>query len=129
MSRIILFQIGSTETRAALPSGPGADQLWDALPLECGFSTWGDEIYFDIGFRLDCDATHETVDLGDVGYWPPGRALCLFYGPTPMSGPGEIRPASAVAVLGRLEGDPTRLKSARGRRVRVSRVEQSADLL
>ncbi len=129
MSRIILFQIGSLEIRAALASGPGADHLWDALPLVCGFSTWGDEIYFDIGLRLDCDATHETVDLGDVGYWPPGRALCLFYGATPMSGPGEIRPASAVAVLGRLEGDPLRLKSARGRRVQVSRVEQSADLL
>ena len=50
------------------------------------------------------------VELGDVGYWPPGQALCLFFGPTPASRGDEIRPASAVNIVGAIEGDPTVLK-------------------
>ena len=52
--------------------------------------------------------------MGAVGYWPPGNALCLYFGPTPMSATGEIRPASAVNVLGSIEGDPKVLKSVPG---------------
>jgi hypothetical protein len=62
------------------------------------------------------------VDLGDLGYWPPGRAFCVFFGPTPMSGPNEIRPASAVAVVGRVAGDPKVFKKVRaGAKVRIER--------
>ena len=60
--------------------------------------------------------------MGDVGYWPPGQALCLFFGPTPASRGDEIRPASAVNVLGKLEGHPTVLKQVRsGSRVLVEK--------
>ena len=120
MSRRIDFQFGDQRFTATLLETPVADAIWNALPLETAFSTWGDEIYFDTGVTVDPDEDHETVELGDVGYWPPGRALCLFYGPTPMSGPGEIRPASPVAVFGRLEGAPKLLKRVRAGRVRVS---------
>ena len=60
--------------------------------------------------------------MGDLGYWPPGKALCLFFGPTPASQGDEIRPASAVNVVGKLEGDPTVLKRVRpGSRVIVEK--------
>lgn len=123
MSRQISFHFGDDAFTATLLDTPVAEAIWDALPLETRFSTWGDEIYFDTGVTVGPGEDQETVALGDVGYWPPGRALCLFYGPTPMSGPGEIRPASPVAVFGKLEGDPKRLKAVRGSRVRVSRAE------
>ena len=55
----------------------------------------------------------EVVEYGDVGYWPPGQALCLFFGPTPASRGDEIRPASPVNVVGRMEGDPSVLKRVR----------------
>ena len=121
MSRLIVFEIGGQRFTGELLETPVADAIWDAIPLETGFSTWGDEIYFDTGVEVEPDQSHETVQLGDIGYWPPGRALCLFYGPTPMSGPGEIRPASPVAVFGKLDGDPKALKSVRGRSIRMSR--------
>ena len=64
----------------------------------------------------------ETVDMGAVAYWPPGQAICLFFGPTPMSVGDEIRPASPVNVVGSLEGDPTVLKSVSpGQQVVVDR--------
>lgn len=119
--RRICFEVGGDRFTAALHDTPVADALWKALPIEASFGTWGDEIYFDTGVELEPEATQATVALGDVGYWPPGRALCLFYGPTPMSSPGEIRPASPVAVFGRLEGDPAALKQVRGRSITVSR--------
>ena len=53
--------------------------------------------------------SRDTVEAGTVAYWPPGSALCLFWGPTPISAPGEIRPASAVNVIGVLDCDPTLL--------------------
>ena len=65
----------------------------------------------------------ETVELGDLGYWPPGSAFCIFFGPTPMSRGDEIRPASPVNVFGTIVGDPSVFKKVRaGTQVRVERV-------
>ena len=100
-----------------------ADLVWDSLPMEASGSTWGDEIYFRTPISADEEEeAREVVEMGDVAYWPPGQALCLFFGPTPASQGDEIRPASAVNVLGRIEGDATVLKQVRsGSKVRVER--------
>jgi hypothetical protein len=58
---------------------------------------------------LESDA-QEVVQSGDLGYWPSGNAFCIFFGPTPMSDEGEIRPASAVNVIGKVISDEERLK-------------------
>jgi len=100
---------------ATLNDSPTSDAVWNALPVTASGQVWGDEIYFGIPVAAENDDyAEETVEMGAVGYWPPGNALCLFFGPTPMSAPGEIRPASAVNVLGKIEGDATALKSVPG---------------
>ena len=120
--RRIKIAAGAESVTAILNESPTADLVWDALPIEAQASTWGDEIYFRIPVRADEDGAREVVDLGDVGYWPPGQALCLFFGPTPMSRGDEIRPASPVNVLGKIEGDATVLRSVRtGSGVTVAR--------
>ena len=87
---------------------------------------WGDEVYFPIPVILEEDNARETVELGDLGYWPPGNALCIFFGPTPGSRGSEIRPASAVNVLGQIEGDAVAFKQVRdGERVAVESAEES----
>ncbi len=108
---------------AELNDTPTATLVWDSLPIEAAGSTWGDEIYFRTPISAEEDVSaREVVEMGDVAYWPPGQALCLFFGPTPASQGDEIRPASAVNVLGRIEGDATMLKQVRsGARVRVER--------
>ena len=55
-----------------------------------------------------------VVELGDIAYWPPGSAFCIFFGRTPMSRGDEIRPASEVNVFGRIEGDPKVFKKVKG---------------
>jgi uncharacterized protein len=107
----IKIMVGDISVAAVLGNSDCAQALWEALPVTASANTWGDEIYFGIGINqeLDDDA-RETVELGAVGYWPPGDALCLFFGPTPMSVGDEIRPASAVNILGMIEGDSASLK-------------------
>jgi hypothetical protein len=97
-----------------------ADAVWNALPIETLGNTWGDEIYFAIPVDLGEDDAKAIVERGDLGYWPPGKAFCIFFGPTPASVGHEIRPASPVNVFGRLEGDTQAFKAFHsGQTVRI----------
>ena len=108
--RLIRIRAGEVTATAALNDSPTADAVWDALPITGRVQTWGDEIYFPIPVdAAEVPDAAATVDKGAVAYWPPGNALCLFWGPTPMSRGDEIRPASAVNVIGTIDGDPTAL--------------------
>lgn len=109
--KTVRIRAGRVDVLADLNESATAVAVWDALPLRAQASTWGDEIYFSIPVRLHEEEAQATVQLGDLGYWPPGSALCIFYGPTPASGPGEIRPASPVNVFGRVRGDVTAFKA------------------
>lgn len=102
----ILIKAGEVEAEGELNESATAEAVWQALPLQGTVNTWGEEIYFRIPVaqELDPDA-REVVELGDLGYWPQGQAFCIFFGATPASGPGEIRPASAVNIIGRVHGD------------------------
>ena len=106
--RKIRISSGDVSAVAALYDNSTADAVWDALPIEGSVNTWGDEIYFGIPVYADlADDARETVDMGNLGYWPTGNAFCIFFGPTPVSQGDEIRPASAVNVFGQVEGDAT----------------------
>jgi hypothetical protein len=113
--RKIRITAGGVTATAVLNATTTADAVWDALPIEAAANTWGDEIYFGIPVNLDlAEDAGDVVDMGDLGYWPPGRAFCVFFGPTPASRGNEIRAASAVNVLGKVEGDPTVFTRVRG---------------
>ena len=108
--REISITAGQVTVSAALNDTDTASAIWDALPIEASANTWGDEIYFGIPVSAGEEMGQEVVELGDLGYWPPGSAFCMFFGPTPMSRGDEIRPASPVTVIGRMHGDSTILK-------------------
>lgn len=140
--RRIRIAAGSVSAEAVLNGSATAGAVWDALPFSVPAQTWGDEIYFSIPVKAAAragakgepsasgnvradrseDSLRETVALGDLGYWPPGSAFCIFFGRTPASHGEEIRPASPVNVFGRLVGDATVWKKVRaGTAVRVER--------
>ena len=86
-----------------------------ALPIETAPEKWGDEFYFEIPVQLPLDETAtDRVKVGDIGYWPPGNALAIFFGPTPISRGDEPVPASEVNIVGKVKGDATLLKEATG---------------
>jgi uncharacterized protein len=118
--KAIRITAGGVSVAAELNDSRTAAAIAAALPIQARVQTWGDEIYFDIGLALAEEAPREVVELGDLGYWPPGQAFCIFFGPTPMSRGDEIRPASAVNVIGHVVGDRRSLKSVRsGARVTI----------
>ncbi len=101
----IRMTAGEVTATAVLNETKTAEAIWEALPLQARANTWGDEIYFAIPVQLDEENAQGVVNLGDVGYWPPGHAFCIFFGRTPVSRGNEIRPASPVNVFGSVEGD------------------------
>lgn len=121
MGRKIKVTVDEVEVHGELNEAETADLIWKGLPIESQINTWGDEIYFSIPIQAKLeDTAREVVELGDMGYWPPGNAFCIFFGPTPNSRGDEIRPASSVNVFGKVVGDPTALKGVRtGASVRV----------
>src|SRR4030067_1257717 len=126
MGKKIKIKAGNVEAQAVLNDSATAKKIWEALPVEARANTWADEIYFDIPVKapLEKDAK-DLVEVGDLGYWPTGTAFCIFFGPTPMSRGNEIRPASAVNVVGRVSGDAKAFKKvSSGAKVRIERAEE-----
>ena len=75
----------------------------DNLPFSVGINLWGDEIYTDESpVNMGEENAKSPVDLFDVAYWPSGKAICLFYGPTPIGNKNEIKPYSPVNVVGKI---------------------------
>lgn len=105
MGRRIRIKTGSVEVTAELNETRTAEAMWQALPITGKANRWGQEIYFSIPVSLEEENAREVVSAGDLGYWPPGSAFCIFFGPTPLSKGQEIRPASPVNVFGKIIGD------------------------
>jgi uncharacterized protein len=123
MEKKIRIKAGTVTAQAVLNDSPTAGKIWEALPIEASGDTWGDEIYFGIPVKapLEKDAK-EVVEVGDLGFWPPGHAFCIFFGPTPVSRGSEVRPASAVNVVGRIAGDAKVFKKVpSGSKVRIDK--------
>ena len=107
MSRAITITVGDIEMDAVLSDSPTADAIWDALPIARTVNTWGHEFYFDIGVQAEQEPdASDVVEVGDLAYWPPGMAFCVFFGRTPASQEHEVRAASPVNVVGRIDDPP-----------------------
>ncbi|TEU17793.1 MAG: hypothetical protein E3I25_02435 [Dehalococcoidia bacterium] len=110
MGKKIRIKAGEIEAEAELNDTRTAQAIGEALPMKGHVNLWGDEIYFSIPLSLKLEAGQEVVSIGDLGYWPDGNAFCIFFGPTPVSQRGEIRPASQITVFGKVIGDATIFK-------------------
>lgn len=74
-----------------------------SIPFSVESHIWGEEIYTDsTPISQPEENAKPIVSLNDVAYWPTGKAICLFYGPTPIGNPGEITPYSPVNVIGKI---------------------------
>ena len=104
---------GNVTLRAELSDTACAQAIVKRLPIVAEPNEWGDEFYFEIPVTASLDETATTkVKIGDIGYWPPGKAMAIFFGPTPISTGADPVPASAVNLVGRIVDDATLLKKA-----------------
>jgi hypothetical protein len=116
MTAIVMRFGNGVEVRAALREGtPSVAALVKAIPFKSVVHRWGDEVYFDAPFHSvrEKDARAE-MENGDLAFWPDGDALCVFFGPTPVSTDGKPRAYSPCNTLGRISGPVDKLKSVKG---------------
>ncbi|OGL39285.1 MAG: hypothetical protein A2042_07340 [Candidatus Schekmanbacteria bacterium GWA2_38_11] len=123
MAKIIKIKTSGIVVEAKLNDSRTSKLIWEALPIIAKVETWGDEIYFTIPVISDLDETaKEFVEEGDLGYWPIGKAFCIFFGPTPITKGNKIKPASSVNIIGKVKRDPKVFKKAKdGDEIRIER--------
>jgi hypothetical protein len=116
MNRVrVTVEEAGVDLVVALNESQTATELWAALPIESPAQTWGAEVYFTVPVERGPESPQATVELGAVGYWPPGSAVCLFFGQQPVS---------PVNPVGMIEGDASVLDTVRdGHGVRLERAE------
>ena len=99
---------------AELYGTPTAEAIQNALPIAGETIRWGEEIYFEMDVKLDLkENARSDVQIGELGYWPPGNAFCIFFGPTPASVNDQPKAASPVNVFGRITDDVSPFKTIR----------------
>ncbi len=104
--RKILITISNLSVSAELNSSVSAYKIWEALTLSGSVNVWGDEIYFEIPVSLkEVSDAQQEVEVGTLAYWPPGSALCVFFGKTPVSTSDKPKAYSPVNILGLVDGD------------------------
>ena len=97
---------------AELSESPTAAAIWEQLPIQSQVNTWGEEIYFEVPVDMPQEAdAREILSVGELGYWPVGKAFCIFFGPTPVSTDERPRAYSPINILGRVLGGTQALKS------------------
>jgi hypothetical protein len=112
----IVCETAGLEATATLNDSATARALYEALPIDATAQRWGSEVYFTVPVHVGAEDPAERVAVGDIGYWPPGPAFCIFFGQQPIS---------AVNPLGSVDGDawafeavdegyPIRLEAAGG---------------
>ena len=107
----IILKIGEIRLSAELNSSPSAEKLKLLLPLEFSMSRWGDEYYGECGIEMELSQdARDVLEVGELAVWPTGKALCIFFGPTPVSKGSEPRAVSPVNPAGKLVGDKEVLK-------------------
>ena len=96
----------NVQVEAELNDSPTAKSIMNILPIEASAQRWGGEIYFSISIEAALEEdSRDVLEAGELAYWPPGNAFCIFFGPTPVSQGNDIRAASAVNVIGKMKGD------------------------
>ncbi|MGA3406676.1 MAG: cyclophilin-like fold protein [Candidatus Bathyarchaeia archaeon] len=96
---------GTVEAALSNENPQTAERIWEALPIEGRANRWGDEIYFSIPVSVEEEHSRAEVEIGAIAYWPPGSALCIFFGRTPASKDDKPRAASPVNVFAKVNAD------------------------
>ena len=111
--RIALKGIGELQAQVSDENPKTAQAVLNSLPIKGKVNTWGDEIYFSTPLDLNEEQSRAEVEVGSVAYWPPGRAICIFFGKTPASKDDKPRAASPVNVFAKILGDVSPLRRVR----------------
>jgi hypothetical protein len=71
-----------------------AKKIYEILPVPGDANVYLEEMYFRIPAELDYENPSGSTEKGDISYWPPGQAFCIFY--------GDSQPYSEVNNFGKI---------------------------
>ncbi len=115
MGRKIEIEINGRRIPAELNDSATAKLFADTLPATITLSRWGGEYYGGCSVETSgADDAREIMEVGEIAYWAPGRALCIFFGSTPASTDARPRAASPVNPMGKITGDASVFRSFGG---------------
>jgi len=109
----IITPAGEVKAELADKNPKTAESIWKALPIESEANRWGDEIYFDVPIKVSLENSQQEVEVGDIAYWPPGNAFCIFFGKTPVSTSSKPKAYSPVNVFGKIIDNAEILKKVK----------------
>ena len=113
MRRSCKIVINNYEIIAELSNSLTASKIWDSLPISSTIKTWGNEIYFHTSTSAEIEENaKEVIQLGEIVYWPTGKAIAIGFGKTPISEGDEIRLASKCNVWAKTKFDTTIFNNA-----------------
>lgn len=122
MGKEIVIKAGEVVLKGEMKDTTLSEKIYQSLPFTSIAKRWGKEIYFEIPVESKIEKVVEEVEKGDIAYWPEGRCMCIFFGPTPVSKGGKIIPASAVEIIGKITSDCTACENVRdGEKIIVER--------
>ncbi len=121
MRKINIF-INNLKFEAELNNTKIAEEIYKILPIEANGNLWGNEIYFEIPIEMENENPTEELKVGDLAYWPGGNSFCIFYGKTPASTNEEPKPASQVAIIGKIEGNLEELKKLNKAIIKITKI-------
>lgn len=81
-----------------------ASKIYETLPIPGDVRIYLEEVYFEIPLELDYENPSGNAEKGDISYWPPGQAFCIFY--------GDSQPYSEVNHIGKVTENLEILKIA-----------------
>jgi hypothetical protein len=111
----VKIKVGAISLDAELKATRTAKAIYELLPIEAALNIWGDEFYFKIPFIKDHRETATLkVAVGDIAYWGNGQSVAIFFGRTPISTGADPVPADRVNIIGKINGDPSVLRTATG---------------
>ena len=105
-------------------NSPTANKIWNSLPISSNIKTWGKEIYFytDVVAEKEPNAK-SIIELGEIAYWPTGKAIAIGFGKTPISQKDEIRLADDCNIWGETKFDLKKLENiAEGQPIKIEKI-------
>lgn len=98
--------VGEVEAEILDKNPKTAEAIIKALPFEGIANVWGEEIYFEIPVNSEEESSQQVMEEGDCAFWPMGNAMCIFFGPTPVSETEKPKAYSPVNLFARIIGNP-----------------------
>jgi uncharacterized protein len=102
LSKIIEIVFNNIVIESVLNDSLTAQKILKTFPIKSGINLWGEEVYFEIPVVAELENGKELMDIGEIAFWPPGNAFCIFFGPTPVSRDKRPRAASSVTLIGKM---------------------------